>query len=268
MHSNASPGLLGPVIALLERELKRFARRPARIVGAVGTPVLIWLFLGFGFAETLRLPGAQQQSGNYLTYFFPGMVLMVVVFTSIFSAISVIQDRNSGFLQGVVAAPVSRLAIVLGLVAGGTVVALAQGGVTLLLAPLAGWPLTWLGFGAALLTTAAGALGLSALGLAFAWRTGSIQSFHSVMNLVLFPMWLLSGAFFPPSGWLGYVMLANPLTYVLTTLRYALTYQTAAAPAPAMQPSLAVSVAVTCAFVVGTLVFAAATVRRNRDVES
>jgi len=219
MSARVQAAVMVPMWSLFRREIVRFLRQRGRVIGALGTPVLFWLVLGSGFGASIS--GSRAGSG-YLTYFFPGMLVMVVLFTAIFSSISIIQDRNEGFLQGVLAAPVSRLGIVLGKVLGGAALGLAQGVVLLLLAPLAGMPL---GTGEAL--GAAGVLALtsvalSSLGFLFAWGTDSVQGFHAVMNLLLFPMWMLSGAFFPESGaspWLRWIMRVNPLTYGLSALR-------------------------------------------------
>jgi ABC-2 type transport system permease protein len=220
----AGTAWLLPTWGLFAREVLRFVRQPGRVLGSLGTPVLFWLALGSGFGRTFRPPGLAQGM-DYLTYFFPGTVLLVVLFTAIFASISVIQDRTEGFLQGVLVAPVPRLAIVLGKVLGGATLGFAQGLLMLLLAPLAGLPLTLAGFlgacGALFLT----ALALSALGFLFAWRMRSVQGFHAVMNLLLMPMWLLSGAFFSAAGaspWIRAVMWINPLSYGLTALRGAL----------------------------------------------
>lgn len=235
MRSN----LVVPAWSLFRREIVRFLRQRGRVVGALGTPVLFWLVLGSGFGASLS--GAGQAGGSsYLAYFFPGMLVMVVLFTAIFSSISIIQDRNEGFLQGVLAAPVPRLAIVLGKVLGGAALGLGQAAVLLALAPLAGLPLHPLQAAAACGVLALTAVALSALGFLFAWGTDSVQGFHAVMNLLLFPLWMLSGAFFPESGaalWLRWIMRANPLTYGLSALRAALEDT---APGPGLDTSLAV----------------------------
>ena len=210
--------------SLLAREWLRFVRQRNRILGALGTPLLFWVFFGSGFGSSIHPPGSVERI-DYMTWFFPGALLLVILFTAIFSSISIIEDRNAGFLQGVLVAPVPRLAIVLGKVLGGATLGAAQG---LLLLPLA--PLTGIALDAGTVLTIAGELllisvTLSALGFLFAWRMDSIQGFHAVMNLLLFPMWLLSGAFFPDSaasGWLRVLMTVNPLTYGLAALRAAL----------------------------------------------
>jgi daunorubicin resistance ABC transporter membrane protein len=184
---------------------------------------------------------------SYKDYFFPGAIFLVVLFASIFSTISVIEDRNQGFLQGVLAAPIGRLSIVGGKILGGGAIAWLQGVVFLLLAPFAGIHLTLgraLGAGSVLALVS---VSLCAIGFAFAWRVDSVQGFHAVMNLLLFPMWLLSGSFFPlegAPGWLAFLMRINPLTYGLAAMR-SLLYGSAPAPgAPGLGLSIAVIAAV------------------------
>jgi ABC-2 type transport system permease protein len=219
------------------RELTRFFRQPSRIAGAVGTPLLVWILLGSGFSGSFRLPGmpAMSGGGGYLQFFFPGTIVLVLLFAAIFSNISVIEDRHEGFLQGVLAAPVSRSAIVAGKVLGGATLAWLQAVVFLALAPATGIHLTALSVLAAAGVLALLALSLTALGFAFAWKVDSTQGFHAVMNVVLMPMWLLSGSFFPVTGapaWLAALMRVNPLTYGVDALRG--TLDGAGTPVPAL----------------------------------
>lgn len=244
-------------LTLWRREVVRFLREPSRVASAAVTPLLFWGLIGSGFSGAFRLPGGspEAEATGFLEYFYPGTLMLVLLFAAIFSTISLIEDRREGFLQGVLAAPVPRLAVVAGKVAGGATLAWLQAAPILLLAPLAGVP-----WSAASLAAAAGvmvlvAVELAAVGVVFAWRTSSVQGFHAVMNLLLMPLWLLSGAFFPVSaapGWLAAVMRLNPLTYALAALRGAL-YSTSPVPdagatgLPAVAPALAVTVAVTVA---------------------
>ena len=136
-----------------------------------------------------------------------------------------IEDRHEGFLQGVLVAPAPRVAIVLGKLLGGTTMALLQATVFLALAPLANTEIRWDMLPALGLVLFLLAFGLTGLGFALAWIIDSTQGFHAIMNVVLFPMWLLSGAVFPASGaagWVQAVMLVNPLTYGVSALRLVL----------------------------------------------
>jgi len=232
--------------ALWRREMVRFIRQRSRIVGAFASPLIFWLLLGFGVGKSFS-PAAQVRSMGYQEYFFPGTVLMILLFTSIFSTISIIEDRKEGFLQAVLVAPVPRSALVFGKLLGGTSLAMMQGVLFMLLAPLVGIPITRLP--ATLLLLALVAFGLTALGYVIAWKMDSTQGFHAIMNLFLIPMWLLCGAVFPASGapgWLRTVMELNPLTYGMSAVRWSIYGREVASTMDI--PGFAVSIGITLAF--------------------
>ena len=255
----ARPSTAIAAYSLWRREIVRFYRQKARVVGVIASPLLFWLVLGSGFAHSFHSGGAAGGSSHYLGYFFPGSVAMIVLFTSIFSMMSLIQDRNEGFLLSVLAAPVSRSAIVLGKVLGGATLAAIQGFVFLVFAPFVG---VHAGFGAVLLgmlVIAMLSFELTALGFTIAWPMDSPQAFHAIVNLLLIPLWMLSGSLFPASGaspWLHALMRLNPLTYGVDALRNLLF------PAQATDASLPVNLAVTAGFC--ALCFAAAWFAVNR----
>jgi len=218
--TRARPGLWLPALSLCKRELVRFLRQRHRIIGALATPIVFWLLIGAGMGRSFHFEGLPG-GGNYLQYFFPGTVLMILLFTAIFSTISIIEDRREGFLQSVLVAPVPRMAVVLGKVLGGTVLAFGQGLIFLILAPLIGMPLSILGFLAACAVMFIISFALTGLGFIIAWRMTSTQGFHAIMNLFLMPLWFLSGALFPPQnawGGLRWLMQVNPLSYGLAGL--------------------------------------------------
>jgi len=210
-----------PAFTLWWRELVRFYRQRSRVIGVIASPLVFWVVLGSGFGTSFRSGSAAGQQ-HYLDYFYPGTLIMIVLFTSIFTMMSVIEDRKQGFLLSVLVAPVPRSAIVLGKVLGGTTLAAAQGLIFLVFAPLVG---VRIGFGAFLLvvlTVFLVSFSLTALGFAIAWPMDSTSAFHAIINLFLIPLWLLSGALFPlsgASGWLRIVMRINPLTYGTEALR-------------------------------------------------
>ncbi len=200
---------------ILWRELVRFRRQPTRIAAAIGTPLMLWAFLGLGFSNYFAHP-SQPIRGGYGLFLLPGMMTMVALFTAVFSSISVIDDRNEGWLQSVLVSPASRWSIAMGKVLGGSIIAFLQAAVLLLAPPVwAHWPSP--GSLAALLAAlAVTTVMMTGIGVAFAWKSETTQGFHAVMNLVLLPMWALSGAIFPVEGQpalLRVVMLANPLTW-------------------------------------------------------
>ena len=213
--------LLLPAFTLWWREVVRFYRQKSRVVGVIASPVLFWVAIGSGFGNSLR-PGASGESQPFLNYFFPGALIMIVLFTSIFTMMSVIEDRKEGFLLSVLVAPVSRSAIVLGKVMGGTTLSTIQGLIFLVFAPLVGVHLSVGSFLLVALTVFLVSFALTALGFAIAWPMDSNQAFHAIINLFLIPMWMLSGALFPLSGaspWLRVLMEINPLTYGVQALR-------------------------------------------------
>ncbi len=256
----ARPSTAIAAYSLWRREIVRFYRQKARVVGVIASPLLFWLVLGSGFANSFHSTGGSAGgNSHYLGYFFPGSVAMIVLFTSIFSMMSLIQDRNEGFLLSVLAAPVSRSAIVLGKVLGGATLAALQGIVFLVFAPLVG---VHVSFGAVLLgmlVIAMLSFELTALGFTIAWPLDSPQAFHAIVNLILLPLWMLSGSLFPASGaspWMHALMRSNPLTYGVDALRNLLF------PAQPTDASLGINLLVTAGFC--ALCFAASWFAVNR----
>jgi ABC-2 type transport system permease protein len=198
------------VETLWRRELVRFWRQKSRVLGVVASPLIFWAVIGFG-------SGASGPR-----FFFPGTVSLTVMFSAIFSTMSIIEDRREGFLLSMLVSPASRTSLVLGKILGSATLAWIQGIVILAFAPLAGIRLD-LGS----LAELAGivfliSFMLTALGFLIAWKFDSTQGYHAVMNLLLLPMWLLSGAVFSIAGAsapIRAVMLLNPLTYATALLR-------------------------------------------------
>jgi ABC-2 type transport system permease protein len=210
-----------PAFTLWWREVIRFYRQRSRVIGVIASPLLFWVVIGSGFGSSFRSGDAAGQQ-HYLDYFYPGALIMIVLFTSIFTMMSVIEDRKEGFLLSVLVAPVPRSAIVLGKVLGGTTLSAIQGLIFLAFAPLVGVHLTITSFLLIVLTVFLVSFALTALGFAIAWPMDSNQAFHAIINLFLIPLWLLSGALFPlsgASGWMRMLMQINPLTYGVEALR-------------------------------------------------
>ncbi len=212
------------------RELVRFFRQRTRIVGALGQPLIFWVLFGAGLGGTFRAPAWAPAGLTYQEYFLPGIAVLIVMFTAIFSTISIIEDRREGFLQGVLVAPIPRASLVLGKICGGTVLAVVQAALFLIigpalrivgLAPHIDFFLSTAGVAVIVAFLTLEAFALTALGYVMAWPLDSTQGFHALMSVFLFPMWLLSGAFFPipDSGWLALVMRINPVTYGVVGLQ-------------------------------------------------
>ncbi len=241
----AAAGLFLPAVSLWWREIVRFYRQPSRVVGVIISPVVFWLVIGSGFGRSFRSEAVRGHE-NYLSFFFPGALIMIVLFTSIFTMMSVIEDRREGFLLSVLVAPVHRSAIVLGKVLGGTTLSAVQGLVFLIFAPLVGVQAGAAQLGLVGLIVLLISFSLTALGFTIAWRMDSTQGFHAVINLFLIPLWLLSGALFPiagASGWIRLLMRLNPLTYGMEALRVLLFPQSASPAFP-----LAVSLGILALF--------------------
>jgi len=205
------------------RELIRLRRTPARILTGFAQPVLFLLVLGAGLSH---LVGKKGISGvSYQEYIFPGVLAMSVITSALFSAIAIVWDREFGFMREMLVAPVARGALVLGKAVGGGSVAVAQGIVLIVLAPLVDvhlTPLNVLGLLGALLLLA---FAMTALGIVLASRMRRMESFQMVMALVLQPMIFLSGAIFPLErlpGWLAVPCRLNPATYGVDLARRAL----------------------------------------------
>ncbi len=238
-----------PAITLWRREVVRFLRQPNRVVGAIGTPLLFWILLGSGVGRSFR---PSTGDSHYLPYLFPGMVVLILLFTAIFSTISIIEDRKEGFLQSVLVAPVPRSVVVLGKILGGAFLAFIQAVIFLALAPTVGVHFTAATLLGALGMLAVLGIALTGLGFVIAWRMQSIQGFHAIMNFLMIPMWLLSGALFPPAGasvWMRWLIRINPLTYGVTSLRRILfPGDPGLAGLPGLAPAVVVSLAFAAVF--------------------
>jgi daunorubicin resistance ABC transporter membrane protein len=213
---------LSTIGVLVRRDVTRFVREKSRVAGALLQPLIFWLVIGSGMSGTFRLPGATQV--DYLQYFFPGVVVMVALFTAIFTTMSVIEDRHSGFLQAVLVAPGSRASVVLGKSLGATTVAFVQGLLFVLLAPLSGYDLLAVHWPLLIAALALACFALCAMGFCVAWWLDSTAGYHVVMSLLLLPLWIISGAMFPApaSGVLALVQRANPMSYAVGAVRRAL----------------------------------------------
>jgi ABC-2 type transport system permease protein len=251
--------------SLSRRELVRFYRQKSRIIGVIGSPLIFWFVIGSGLTNSFVHPG--NQSGmSYLEYFFPGTIALIILFTSIFSTISIIEDRQAGFLQSVIVSPIPRYGIVLGKILGGTILSLVQAILLLIVTPFIGIQLTIVSFLLVCLVLFILSFGLTGLGFLIAWKMDSSQGFHAIMNLFLIPLWLLSGALFPASGaagWLGHVMDFNPLSYGMTALRGALYYSDSAHIGESS--SFIASLTVTIVFSAATFIFSTILVNRSEN---
>ncbi len=202
------------------RDVIRFLRDRTRIISSLGQPLLFLFVFGSGLAPAMS--GLGGGNLDFRQFMFPGILSMAVLFTSIFSAVSIVWDREFGFLKEVMVAPVSRMAVALGKVAGGSTVAMFQGAIILLLAPAIGIKLTWdqllVLIGLMLLLAAV----MTSFGILIAARQRTMEGFQMIMNFLLMPMFFLSGAFFPLRGvplWMQWLGNIDPVSYGVDPLR-------------------------------------------------
>ncbi len=214
---------MSTIYILWLRQLKRYVRSKARMIGSLGQPILFLVALGFGFGPIYAKAGG----GNYIQFLGPGVIAMAIIFTAMFAGIEIIWDRQFGFLKETMVAPVSRFTIMLGRTLGGATVAMIQGVVVLLISLCVGFtPVSWVLLPVALLFMFLLALFFTALGTAIASKLPDMQAFPLIMNFLMMPLFFLSGALFPLAGTSGGLFVAaqlDPLTYGVDGLRLALT---------------------------------------------
>lgn len=202
------------------RDVLRFVRDRARVVASLAQPLLFLFVLGYGLGSSI--PGLAAGAVSFVQFVFPGILGMTVLFTAIFSAISIVWDREFGFLKEVMVAPVSRTAVALGKVAGGSTVAILQAVIILLLAPAVGITLAWEQYLLLLALMLLLAAVMTSCGILVAARQRTIESFQVIMNFLLLPMFFLSGALFPLIGaplWMELLATIDPVTYGVDALR-------------------------------------------------
>jgi ABC-2 type transport system permease protein len=218
-----------PAITLWQRELIRFWRTKSRVIGVVASPLVFWLIIGYGSGDLAR--------------FYSGALVLTVMFSAIFSTISIIEDRREGFLLSMMVSPAPRTSLVLGKILGSATLAWIQGLIFLAFAPLAGVSITLADVAPIVASIFLISFTLTGMGFVIAWRMETTAGFHAIMNLLLVPMWMVSGALFPMStahGWIKALMWINPLTYSIALLNALLGI---AGGMPALFPSLVITTA-------------------------
>jgi len=215
--------IVNVIYILWSRQLKRYLRSKSRIIGSLGQPVLFLIALGFGFGPIYQKAG----QGNYIQFLAPGIISMSILFTSIFSGIEIIWDRQFGFLKETLVAPVFRAEIMIGRTLGGATVSSAQGIIVLLISMLVGFrPQGVVQVFFALIVMILTAILFTALGTAIASLLDDMQGFQLIMNFLIMLLFFLSGALFPLKGlptFLVIVTSIDPLSYGVDGLRSTLT---------------------------------------------
>jgi len=213
---------LNAIYTLWLRDVKKFFRNKSRIIGSLGMPFFFLAILGTGFSSAFSFPGIPE-GVSYVQFLAPGIIGMVMLFASMFGGLSVLWDRQFGFLKEIMVTPVSRLSVVIGRIAGGVTTALFQGMLILVIGIFMGMAIPGLvSFLIAILIMALISVCFLSVGLIFATRMEDMQGFQIIMNFLIMPTFFLSGAFFPLSGtpaWLQTISSLNPLTYGVDGLR-------------------------------------------------
>ncbi len=224
-----------PAATLWQRELVRFWRQRSRVLSVVASPLIFWLLIGYG--------------SNDLARYYSGTLVLTVMFSAIFSTISIIEDRREGFLLSMLVSPAPRTSLVLGKILGSATLGWIQGLMLLVFAPLAGVSIGLTEIVPVIAAMFLISFTLTGLGFAIAWRMDSTAAFHGIMMLLLVPMWMVSGALFPMAtahGAIRAVMWANPMTYSVALLNHTLGL-------PNAFPGAAESLLVTAAFGIALL---------------
>jgi ABC-2 type transport system permease protein len=207
------------VYVICLRDIRRFFKERSQVIGSVARPAFWLIIMGTGFNTIFR---PASGSGTYAQFLFPGIIGMTILFTSVFSAVSVIWDRQFGFLREMLVAPVSRTSIAVGKTLSGCFQSMLQGGIILVLSFLVDVNLTIMIIIKVLGIIFLASFALTSLGLLIASRMGSFEGFNIIMNFLIMPMFLLSGAFFPLAQlplWMKTVVSVNPLSYAVDALR-------------------------------------------------
>jgi ABC-2 type transport system permease protein len=214
---------MNAVYILWLRQFKRYIRSPARLVASLAQPMMFLIALGFGLGSIFARAG----QGNYIEFLAPGIIAMSIIFSSIFSGMEMLWDRQFGFLKETLVAPVPRFAIMLGRVAGGATTAMIQGVIVLAISMALGFrPHDWLVVPEALLVMLLVSLMFSAFGMVVGAKMTDMQAFPLIMNFIVMPLFFLSGAMFPLHGLPGPLLIAaslDPLSYGVDALRQLLT---------------------------------------------
>jgi ABC-2 type transport system permease protein len=246
------------------RELLRYLRDWVRILTSLMQPVLFLFIFGSGLASSFHTVGpGPNGSGelSYQTFIFPGVLSMTVLFTSIFSAISIVWDREFGFLRELLVAPVSRTSVVLGKALGGSTIAMFQGTIMLVFAPVIGVSLNAGLVVTLMLEMMLLAFTMTSLGIVIASRMKQMESFSVVVQFVLMPMFFLSGALFPLTnvpGWLAFLSKIDPVSYGVDPLRQAVLSQMNLPPPVSSQLGLGITIFGTSLSVTAELLIVAA----------
>jgi ABC-2 type transport system permease protein len=243
---------LRPIYVICLREFKKFFREKSRLLGTLARPVL-WLFVvGNGMSALIR----PQVGFSYLQFIFPGMIGMTILFASIFSSISIVWDREFGFMKEMLVAPISRLSIIIGKAISGTAISVAQAVIILVFIPFLGIRITSLQFAEVVAVSILVSFCITSIGILIAARLTSFDGFNIIMNFLVMPMFFLSGAMYPVTSMpqaLREITHINPLTYGIDALKHVLLRSATSRLGPEFPLSLDLAVVIGISAVMLTL---------------
>jgi ABC-2 type transport system permease protein len=241
-----------PIYVICLREFKKFFREKSRLLGTLARPVL-WLFVvGNGMSALIR----PQAGFSYLQFIFPGMIGMTILFASIFSSISIVWDREFGFMKEMLVAPISRLSIIIGKAISGTAISVAQAVIIMVLIPFLGIQITSLQFTEVVAVSVLVSFCITSIGILIAARLTSFDGFNIIMNFIVMPMFFLSGAMYPVTSMphaLREITHINPLTYGIDALKHVLLSDAASRLGPEFPLSLDLAVVIGISAIMLTL---------------
>lgn len=217
-------GFLDTVTLLISREWRRLMMEPSRVISVLAQPLLFLAVFGVGFHETFSL---SDQDVSYASFFFPGILGLVVLFSSIYATLTLVEDKKCGFFRLVLIGPGGVYGALCGKILATAALGFSQSLLFLPLAFLFPLEITPESLGFAVVFLAIGSLCFSFIGVLFAWISPSASAFHALMSIILIPMWLLSGAMFPANkGFFAWLSVVNPMAYLVSGLRACLLEQT------------------------------------------
>ena len=204
---------------LWQRQMKRYVRSRSRMIGAFGQPILLLLSLGYGLGAIYEQAG----QGNFMEFLVPGIITQTILLSAVFWGMIILQDKRFGFLSELLVTPVTRIRILLGSALGGATISMIQGILVLLISFLFGFrPYDWALFIPALLVMGFMTLALTCIGAGIASMVEDFQGFQGINNLIIMPLFFLSGALYPLTNiptFLKVITLMNPVTYMVDALR-------------------------------------------------
>lgn len=252
---------LRPIYVICLREFKKFFREKSRLLGTLARPVL-WLFVvGNGMSALIR----PYAGFSYLQFIFPGMLGMTILFASIFSSISIVWDKEFGFMKEMLVAPISRLSIVVGKAVSGTLISAAQAVIIMIFIPFLGLRLTLVQFAEVAAIAVMVSFSITSIGILIAAQLKSFDGFNIIMNFLVMPMFFLSGAMYPVTSMpaaLQHLARLNPLTYGIDAFKHVLLRNGTPPLGPEFTLSLDLFVVTTTSFIM--LGLAALSFRRKK----